>query len=123
VIDGDHPYRTRFIVRRPTPGDFNGSVVIEWLNVTGGTDKDIDWWQSGHHFLRNGYAYIAVSAQRVGIESLKEWSPDRYGDLDVTAGGDIQNDALSYDIFTMSPKRCPGAAIPIPVQRWIYWVI
>jgi len=104
IVDGDHPYRTRFYVRRPAAKDFNGTVVIEWLNVTGGTDKDIDWWQSGHHFVRNGYAYIGVSAQRVGIESLKEWSPVRYGELDVTVGGTITNDALSYDIFSAVAK-------------------
>ncbi len=104
IVDSDHPYLSRFYVRRPPAKDFNGTVVIEWLNVTGGTDKDIDWWQSGHHFVRNGYAYIGVSAQRVGIESLKEWSPERYGKLDVTNGGAITNDALSYDIFSAVAK-------------------
>lgn len=100
IVDSDHPYQTRFFVRRPPESNFNGTVVIEWLNVTGGTDKDIDWWQSGHHFVRNGYAYIGLSAQRVGIASLKEWSPERYGKLDVTVDGKINNDALSYDILT-----------------------
>jgi hypothetical protein len=80
--------------------DFNGTVIIEWLNVTGGTDKDIDWWQSGHHLVDNGYAFIGVSAQRVGIESLREWSPSRYGSLDVSHGGLIDDDALSYDILS-----------------------
>lgn len=104
IIDGDHPYLSRFFVRRPPANHFNGTVVIEWLNVTGGTDKDIDWWQSGHHLVRNGYAYIGVSAQRVGIDSLKEWSPARYGKLDVTAGGKITDDALSYDILSAITK-------------------
>lgn len=104
IIDGGHPYRSRFIVRRPRAQDFNGTVVIEWLNVTGGSDKDIDWWQSGHHLVRNGYAYIAVSAQRQGIETLKQWSAERYGSLDVTNGGKVENDDLSYDIFSAVAK-------------------
>lgn len=100
VEDSGHRYRTRFFVRRPPAVRFNGTVVIEWLNVTGGTDKDIDWWQSGHHLVANGYAFIGVSAQREGIESLKQWSPERYGSLDVTHDGMVTNDALSYDIFS-----------------------
>ncbi len=101
VIDGGHPYRTRLIVRRPEATvDFNGIVVVEWLNVTGGADKDIDWWQSGHHFVRNGYAFVAVSAQQMGIGTMQEWSPERYGSLDTTHDGMVSGDALSYDIFS-----------------------
>ncbi|PCH59261.1 MAG: hypothetical protein COC19_07315 [SAR86 cluster bacterium] len=101
ISDSGHPYKTRLIVRRPQDSaDFNGVVVIEWLNVTGGTDKDIDWWQSGAHLVRNGYAFIAVSAQREGIESIKQFSQERYGSLDVTHGGMEQTDAFSYDIFS-----------------------
>jgi hypothetical protein len=101
IEDGGHPFKSRFFVRRPrSASDFNGTVIIEWLNVTGGTDKDIDWWQSGHHLVANGYAFIGVSAQSVGIESLKQWSPGRYGSLDVSHNGMVENDALSYDVFT-----------------------
>ena len=85
IIDGGHRYQTRLIVRRPETADrFNGIVVVEWINVTGGADKDIDWWQSGHHFVRNGYAFVAVSAQQMGIETIKQWSQERYGSLDTT---------------------------------------
>ncbi|MDP6579706.1 MAG: alpha/beta hydrolase domain-containing protein [Vicinamibacterales bacterium] len=104
VIDGGHPYRSRFIVRRPPAEDFNGVVLVEWLNVTGGPDKDIDWWLSGHHFVREGYAFIAVSAQRVGIATLQEWSPGRYGTLDVTHDGMVEDDGLSYDLFSAVAK-------------------
>lgn len=115
IVDDGHPYRSRFIVRRPvSAADFNGTVVIEWLNVTGGTDKDIDWWQSGHHLVQEGYAYIAVSAQREGIESLKEWSPGRYGELDVTDAGAVRNDALSYDIFSDVARAVARAGESMP---------
>jgi hypothetical protein len=104
VVDSGHPYRSRFIVRRPPAGHFNGVVMVEWLNVTGGPDKDIDWWLSGHHFVREGYAFIAVSAQQVGIETLKEWSPQRYGTLDVSHDGMVERDGLSYDVFSAVAK-------------------
>ena len=111
VIDGGHPYKTRFVVRRPTESArFNGTVVIEWNNVTGGRDLDIDWFQAGAYFVRNGYVWIGVSAQRVGVNHLREWSPARYRSLDVTHDGRIENDALSYDIFSAVAKavREPG---------------
>ena len=105
ILDSGHRYRTRLIVRRPESTDqFNGIVVVEWLNVTGGSDKDIDWWQSGHHFVRNGYAFVGVSAQQVGIDTLKEWSPERYSSLDTTHDGMVSRDALSYDIFSAVGK-------------------
>ena len=100
VQSSGHPYKTRLVVRRPQAADFNGIVIVEWINVTGGPDKDIDWWQSGEHFMRNGYAYVVVSAQQMGIDTMRDWSPGRYGELDVTAGGSVDNDALSYDIFS-----------------------
>ena len=104
VIDSSHRYLSRLIVRRPQKQDFNGIVIVEWINVTGGPDKDIDWWYSGSHFVRNGYAYIAVSAQQLGIETMKEWSPQRYGKLDTTHNGMIDQDNLSYDIFSAVGK-------------------
>ena len=69
---------TRLIVRRPAPRAFNGIVVVEWINVTGGPDKDIDWWQSGEHLMRGGYAYVAVSAQQMGIDTMADWGSARW---------------------------------------------
>ena len=100
IISDNHRYRTRLIVRRPPSENFNGVVLVEWINVTGGPDKDIDWWLSGAHFIREGYAYVAVSAQQMGIDTIKEWSPKRYGSLDTTHDGIVGRDGLSYDIFS-----------------------
>jgi hypothetical protein len=119
IIDGGHRYRSRFIVRRPlSAGEFNGVVVIEWNNVTASRDLDIDWWQSGAHFVRNGYAFISVSAQRVGVAHLKATRPGRYESLDVTHDGMVTNDALSYDIFSAVAKAVPrkDAADPADVD-------
>lgn len=100
VVDRQHKYRTRVIVRRPAEAArFNGTVIVEWNNVTSGHDLDIDWYQIHDYLIRSGYAWIGVTAQRIGVEALKVWNQDRYGTLDVTDGGAIMNDALSYDIF------------------------
>ena len=103
--DGKFPYETRMIVRRPAdPADFNGTVVVEWQNVTAGFDLEANWFGDPEYLLENGYAYVAISAQRVGVNFLRGWDADRYGDLDVSArdGGGVEtitNDALSYDIY------------------------
>jgi hypothetical protein len=109
VKDSGHPYKTRIVVRKPTSAKkFNGTAIVEWTNVTGSRDLEMDWFQSAEHFIRSGYAWIGVSAQRVGVNALKAWSPDRYGTLDVTEGGKIANDALSYDILSATALLVRG---------------
>src|SRR6516162_5966852 len=89
IIDSGHPYKTRIVVRRPvSPDDFNGTVLMEWQNVTAGNDIDAFWLEEHDHYIRRGYAWVGVSAQRAGVQGpvtgLKFWSPSRYGTLDVT---------------------------------------
>jgi hypothetical protein len=99
--ESGHPYKTRIVVRRPkSTAKFNGTVIVEWYNVSQGHDGEYDWFQSAEHILRSGYAWVGVSNQRVGVNSLKEWSPLRYATLDVTDGGKVTDDSLCYDIFT-----------------------
>ncbi len=103
-------FKTRLIVRQPVDaGEFNGTVVVEWLNVSGGTDADPGFMYSSQEILREGYAWVGVSAQEVGVQGggfamvgtappLKEYDPERYGSL-VHPG-----DAYSYDIFTRAAQ-------------------
>ena len=45
---GSAPFRTRIVVRRPEdPARFNGTVVVEWMNVTGGLDAAPDVEKTG----------------------------------------------------------------------------
>ena len=55
--------------------------LVEWQNVTAGYDLDALW---NRRRLREGYAWVGVSVQRVGVNQLRGWSPTRYGSLDVT---------------------------------------
>ena len=70
------------------PLRFNGTALVEWQNVTAGYDLDALW--NGEAIMRAGYAWVGVSAQRVGVNQLRGWSPTRYGALDVTGGGRVR---------------------------------
>ena len=116
IIDSGHPYLTRMLVRRPAdPKQFNGTVLVEWLNVTNGFDADNTWFFSWEHILKEGYAWVGVSAQEVGVARLQTWNPTRYGSLDVTQGGTITGDDLSYDIFSQAGQavRQPMGVDPL----------
>ena len=119
VTSTGHPYSTRIVVRRPTSAaKFNGIVIAEWMNVSNSWDQEVDWFQTHEHLIQEGYVWVGVSAQRVGLHSatgLRLWSPSRYGALDVTAGNTITDDTLSYDVFSQAVKavRSPAGLDPL----------
>jgi hypothetical protein len=110
---GPVPYRTRLLVRRPAdPEDFSGTVFVSWLNVSGGFDADLEWAQIGAEVVREGAAWVGVTAQSVGVSGLlgaRAWDPQRYGTLD------LSTDATSYDVFTQAAEaiRDPGDVDPL----------
>ena len=107
--DATHPFRTRIVVRRPSSqAKFNGTVVVEWTNVSEGFDNEVEWFHSGEHFVRSGYAWVGVSAQNVGVSALKQRVADRYAALDVTDADTVKGDGLSYDIFTAAGMAVRG---------------
>lgn len=97
-------YRTRIVVYRPIdPADFNGNVLVEWLNVTAGFETPPSWGTGHLEMRRGGSVWVGVSAQFIGIEGsespilplhLKAVNPERYGTL-VHPG-----DSFSYDMFS-----------------------
>ena len=91
------PYTTRIAVYRPiNPKRFNGTVVVEWLNVSGGTDDAPDWTLSHNELIRDGFAWVGVSAQQVGVASAKKTDPAEYSSLS------HPGDSFSYDIFSQA---------------------
>ena len=61
-------YETRIIVRRPAnPAHFNGTVIVEWMNVSAGESAP-DWDFLNPMLMRDGYAYVGVSAQKLGVD-------------------------------------------------------
>jgi hypothetical protein len=99
-------YVSRIVVLQPMDSArFNGTVVVEWFNVTGGLDAAPDWTQMHTELIREGYAWVGVSAQSVGIEGggafdlpLKVIDPERYGRLH------HPGDSFSYDIFSQAAQ-------------------
>lgn len=99
------PYQTRLLVRRPAdPARFNGTVLIEWLNTSLGFDLDGAWMIHRDEILREGYAWVGVSAEAASSQSLHEADPRRYADIHVAHNG------LSYDIYTQAAQSLREAA-------------
>jgi hypothetical protein len=105
-------YRTRINVRRPAKAaDASGTVIVEWLNVSGGVDANPDYASMEEEITREGHTWVGVSAQLIGVaggpvlvkapgaddvvgKGLKTIDPARYGSLD------HPGDGYSFDIFT-----------------------
>jgi hypothetical protein len=109
-------YTTRIVVLTPSDhAAFNGTVIVEWLNVSGGIDAPAVWFMAHREIVREGYGYVAVSAQLVGVEggvslvgadmSLKAQAPDRYSRLS------HPGDAFAYDIFSQAGSLVKTGAL------------
>ena len=114
--DGLAPFTTRLLVRRPmSPADFSGTVMVEWLNVSGGIDASPDWDYLHRHIIRRGDAWVGVSAQKAGIDGgglaegipLKVFNSDRYGHLS------HPGDAFSFDMFTQVGRALRTGGSPM----------
>ena len=121
------PYKTRLIVRTPVdPRKFNGTVIVEWLNVTSGRDSDPDFGFAAPQLLRDGFAYVGVTAQQVGVnggaaipipgyhpKGLVDQNPGRYKSLH------HPGDQYSYDIFSQAAQAIlhPDGPSPLGTLR------
>ena len=118
---GTAPYATRIVVVRPKdPKKFNGSVAVEWLNVTAALDSGPDWTYSHRELLRSGWAYVGVSAQKMGVEGgqslggagmpLKKQNPARYGTLA------HPGDAFAFDMFSQAGQAVKHGKVLGPLK-------
>jgi hypothetical protein len=91
------PYTSRIVVYRPAnPARFNGTVVVEWLNVSAGFDAAPEWIYAHDELLREGFAWVGVSAQAAGVAAANAADPVRYAALS------HPGDSYSYDIFSQA---------------------
>jgi hypothetical protein len=119
------PYRTRVMVRRPAnKDDFSGTVVVEWLNVSGGLDGNPDYTSLEEELLRRGDTWVGVSTQLIGVEGgavivtvpgeaadlqgkgLKKLDPVRYGSLR------HPGDGYSFDVYTQVARALRRGGAP-----------
>jgi len=112
------PFKSRLVVWKPAnPTDFDGTVFVEWFNVTAGFDNAPDQLMAHNQIIRERAVWVGVSAQKVGIEGgpgldvgpfglapLKRADPVRYGSLA------HPGDAFSYDIFSQAGAVVRGDA-------------
>lgn len=114
---GTAPFKTRVLVRRPRDrARFNGTVVVEWTNVSAGFEIA----NADSNSVYDGMAHVAISAQQVGLHGfpgdkargLRQWDAERYGSLS------HPGDSYSYDIFSQvarlfGAKRSPAKVDPL----------
>ena len=113
--DATADFTTRIVVCRPVDAESTGTVIVEWLNVSGGIDAPAVWFMAHREIVRAGFAYVAVSVQRVGVEggmslvgadmSLKTQDAVRYSRLH------HPGDAFSYDIFSQVGRHIKDGAV------------
>lgn len=109
---GDAAYKTRMLVVRPQRAeDFSGTVVVEWDNVTAQTALNPLFIWNHPYLLREGHAFVSVSAQSVGVccspVSHNLWDPGRYGDLH------HPGDTYSFDIFIQAVEALRQGATTV----------
>lgn len=115
------PYTTRIIVTRPSSAErFNGTVMLDWVNVTAQFENAVDTITTHEFLFREGWAWVHVSAQAAGIcctpLTPKVWDPVRYRSLS------HPGDDYAYDIFSQIAQafRSPTGVDPmdgLPVER------
>jgi hypothetical protein len=112
---GELPFTTRLLVYRPADAKrFNGTVIVCWNNVTAGYEL---FHGESPEVLEGGYAFVAASAQCVGVhgfpaapQGLAAWDPKRYGELS------IPSDAASYDIFSQIGRAVGVNRARVPID-------
>jgi hypothetical protein len=108
-------YRTRLLIRRPrNPARFNGTVIVEWLNASSAFDLDAIFVSGLDEIVREGYAYVGVTAQARGVNFMRDWETGegaRYATLE------HPGDSYSYDIFSQAAQaiREPDPADSAPL--------
>ncbi|MCW3807044.1 alpha/beta hydrolase domain-containing protein [Plebeiibacterium marinum] len=106
-------YVSRIVVMKPKDDSkFNGTVIVDWINVTGGFDFTPSRNMMWKEITRSGAIYVAVSAQQVGLVGgetiggfampLKERKGGRYTQVK------HPGDAFSFDIFSQVGRFLKG---------------
>jgi hypothetical protein len=108
ALDGRRAaYTTRVVVTRPrAQRDFNGTVMLDWVNVTAQFENAVDSLEAREMLLREGFAFVHVSAQAAGVccspLTPKVLDPLRYAALS------HPGDDFAADMFTQVARALRG---------------
>jgi hypothetical protein len=82
VRTANAPYVTRVLIRRPIKASkFSGNVVVEMLNPSNLFDLNIGWAMSRKQIVRNGDAWVGITAKPISVVTLKAFDATRYAAL------------------------------------------
>ena len=95
VVEGQVPYTTRILVRRPADSD-SETAWVTVLNASQGYDIEDDWRRAWNYFISRRLTYVAVTAKPIQVSALQTFDPERYSDL--SWGGNVEQlDANTSD--------------------------
>src|SRR5438067_13658443 len=100
------------MLSRPVdPTKFNGTVLLDWVNVTAQFENAVDTVEASSSLLREGFAVVWVSAQAAGLcctpLTPEVWDPVRYGSLH-HPGDDYAADMFSQVAKAMRTRHGPA---------------
>jgi hypothetical protein len=80
---GTTDYTVRILVRRPADmeNNFDGGVIVEYLNPTANVDFDFVWGFTADYIMRTGKVWVGVTLKTVPNNYLKSWNSCRYASL------------------------------------------
>ena len=126
------PYTTRVLVRMPAVGaKFSGNVVVEMLNPSNLFDLNIGWAVAHTQMIKNGDAWVGITAKPIAINALKNFDPARYASLSfanplpltdpancTTVASDSQRsteNGLIWDIYTQVGAWLKSSTVTNPL--------
>ncbi|ORM30627.1 hypothetical protein BFL43_18555 [Williamsia sp. 1135] len=121
TVTGVADFCTRALVRQPAESArCSGNVVVEWLNVSSGSDAGAGYTYLAEELVRNGDIWVGISAQYIGVAGGQGTvgaagstpapgliGQQRYQELS------HPGDMFCYDIFTQVAGALGGSQGPL----------
>jgi hypothetical protein len=94
----------------------SGSVGRERLHISAddGRSARICRLYSRSYILGDGYIWVGVSAQQVGISALVAFSPTRYAGFDASVGGTIR--VMRFPMISSRRRNRPSGIRPASIR-------
>jgi hypothetical protein len=113
------PYTTRVLIRRPADSKrFSGTAIVELLNPSNRMDLNIGWSISHEEWVRNGDAWVGITAKPISVVALKTFDAERYAPL-AWANPLPLNDAGNCDPVAADSSRTTENGLVWDVHRQV----